>query len=160
MRRLIDTVSCESESENGAYVPWHPGNTSYRLNIRDAHERPEDMKEAAVMMTGSSWTRVQQAHAILSTRPRGLTRTLRLVRNYGVPDQRPAACGDVIPVFTFQMLAGELLTVFGDGEQTHDFVNVDDIAAAEAALGFVPSAAIEGGLAEYAGWTRDEPQRA
>jgi nucleoside-diphosphate-sugar epimerase len=65
----------------------------------------------------------------------------------------------MIPVFTFQMLAGELLTVFGDGEQTHDFVNVDDIAAAEAALGFVPSAAIER-VAEYAGWTRDEPQRA
>lgn len=56
------------------------------LNIRDAHERPEGMEEAAAMMTGVNWVRVQQALEILASQPRGATRTLRLVRDYDVPN--------------------------------------------------------------------------
>jgi UDP-N-acetylglucosamine 2-epimerase len=56
------------------------------LNIRDAHERPEGMEEAAAMMTGLSWTRVQQALEILASQPRDTPRTLRLVRDYDVPN--------------------------------------------------------------------------
>lgn len=44
--------------------------------------------------------------------------------------QRFDAYGNVIPIFVFQALRGERLTVFGDGEQTRDFVHVNDVVAA------------------------------
>jgi UDP-N-acetyl-L-fucosamine synthase len=56
------------------------------LNIRDAHERPEGMEEAAVMMTGFNWARVEPGLEILATQPRGAARALRLVRDYDVPN--------------------------------------------------------------------------
>jgi UDP-glucose 4-epimerase len=54
---------------------------------------------------------------------------LRYFNVYG-PNQRFDAYGNVIPIFVFQMLRGEPLTVFGDGEQTRDFVNVHDVVQA------------------------------
>jgi UDP-glucose 4-epimerase len=54
---------------------------------------------------------------------------LRYFNVYG-PNQRFDAYGNVIPIFVFQMLRGETLTIFGDGEQTRDFVNVADVVQA------------------------------
>lgn len=54
---------------------------------------------------------------------------LRYFNVYG-PNQRFDAYGNVIPIFAFKMLRGETLTVFGDGEQTRDFVNVHDVVQA------------------------------
>lgn len=52
------------------------------INLRDVHERPEGMEEAAVMFTGLSVERVMDALAVLDIQPRGETRALRLVRDY------------------------------------------------------------------------------
>jgi UDP-N-acetylglucosamine 2-epimerase (non-hydrolysing) len=54
------------------------------LNIRNAHERPEGMEEASVMMTGLEWNRIQEALSILESQPRGEERALRVVRDYDV----------------------------------------------------------------------------
>lgn len=54
---------------------------------------------------------------------------LRYFNVYG-PHQRYDAYGNVIPIFAFRMLRGEPITIFGDGEQTRDFVNVRDVVQA------------------------------
>lgn len=56
------------------------------LNIREAHERPEAMEEAAVMMTGLNSVRVMQALAILDKQPLGEERLLRKVADYSMPN--------------------------------------------------------------------------
>ena len=56
------------------------------LNLREAHERPEGMEEAAVMMVGLDIERVRQGLAILATQPRYTDRSLRLVADYTVPN--------------------------------------------------------------------------
>lgn len=54
---------------------------------------------------------------------------LRYFNVYGV-NQRYDAYGNVIPIFAHRILHGQQVVVFGDGEQTRDFVNVRDVARA------------------------------
>lgn len=56
------------------------------LNIREAHERPEGMEEASVMMTGLELERVLQGLAVLESQGRGGERTLRQVSDYAMPN--------------------------------------------------------------------------
>ncbi|MBQ9729271.1 MAG: GDP-mannose 4,6-dehydratase [Clostridia bacterium] len=54
---------------------------------------------------------------------------LRYFNIYGV-NQRFDLYGNVIPIFAKRIYAGEPITIYGDGTQTRDFVNVKDVALA------------------------------
>lgn len=56
------------------------------LNIREAHERPEAVEEASVIMTGLNVARVMEGLRVLETQGRGKDRTLRLVSDYSMPN--------------------------------------------------------------------------
>lgn len=56
------------------------------LNLREAHERPEGIEEASVIMVGVEVDRVRQALAVLADQPRGAKRGLRLVEDYAMPN--------------------------------------------------------------------------
>ncbi len=56
------------------------------LNIREAHERPEGMEEAAVMMTGLGWDRVRRGSTSWPRSRAARSAALRVRRDYDVPN--------------------------------------------------------------------------
>lgn len=56
------------------------------LNIRDAHERPEAMEEASVMMTGLNAERIMQGIVQLQYQQIGSNRNFRMVGDYSMPN--------------------------------------------------------------------------
>lgn len=56
------------------------------LNIRDAHERPEAMEEASVMMVGMNVERIMQALTQLQQQKIGDERNYRRVSDYSMPN--------------------------------------------------------------------------
>lgn len=56
------------------------------LNLREAHERPEGMEEASVMLVGLNHERILQALEIIAAQPRGDTRLLCPVADYSMPN--------------------------------------------------------------------------
>lgn len=64
---------------------------------------------------------------------------LRYFNVYG-ENQRFDAYGNVIPIFAARIARKEPLNIFGDGEQTRDFIDVRDVAAANVAAAENPDA--------------------
>ncbi len=56
------------------------------LNIREAHERPEAMEEASVMMVGLSPERIMQGLVQLQAQEIGVNRNFRRVSDYSMPN--------------------------------------------------------------------------
>jgi len=56
------------------------------LNIRDAHERPEAMEEASVMMVGMNTERIMQGLTQLKYQETGRSRNFRPVNDYSMPN--------------------------------------------------------------------------
>jgi UDP-glucose 4-epimerase len=72
-------------------------------------------------------------YCALFTASRGLPAVALRYFNVFGPRQNPAsAYAAAIPIFIQRALRGEPLTIFGDGEQTRDFISVRDVARANA----------------------------
>jgi UDP-N-acetylglucosamine 2-epimerase (non-hydrolysing) len=67
-------------SEESSILNFHA------LNIRDAHERPEAMEEASVMMVGLNPERIMQGLAALNVQKRSPERNFRKVYDYSMPN--------------------------------------------------------------------------
>jgi UDP-glucose 4-epimerase len=74
---------------------------------------------------------------------------LALANVYG-PRQDPHGEAGVVAIFADRLLRGEPVTIFGDGEQTRDFIFVDDVVDA-----FVRAATRGGGLLLNVGTGRE-----
>ena len=75
----------------------------------------------------SKWTLERYLDMLLPERVR--LKVLRLANVYG-PRQDPHGEAGVVAIFGRSMVREERVTVFGDGEQTRDFVYVGDVARA------------------------------
>jgi len=56
------------------------------LNLREAHERPEGMEEAAVMMVGLESERILQGLEVINSTKNNNERSTRLVNDYSMPN--------------------------------------------------------------------------
>ncbi len=94
-----------------------------QLPIREDHPVEPDSPYGASKLAG-------EKHCLVFTKLFGLqTVALRYFNVYG-PNQRYDAYGNVIPIFVHRVLHRQPLVIFGDGDQTRDFVHVDDVVQA------------------------------
>jgi UDP-glucose 4-epimerase len=74
--------------------------------------------------------KVAEDYLALYRRERGLDYTILALANVYGPRQDPNGEAGVVSIFGSRMLAGDSPVIFGDGEQTRDYVFVDDVVAA------------------------------
>jgi len=104
------------------------------LPVREGHpQRPISPYGVAKKAVGDYLHYYREVHGLEYT-------VLALANVYG-PRQDPHGEAGVIAIFAAKLLARERPTIFGDGEQTRDFVYVDDVVDA-----FVRSTEKAGGL--------------
>jgi UDP-glucose 4-epimerase len=93
------------------------------LPVRESHpQRPLSPYGAAKRAVADYLAVYRELHGIEFT-------ALALANVYG-PRQDPFGEAGVVAIFAAKLLAGEPCTIFGDGEQTRDFVYVDDVVDA------------------------------
>ena len=93
----------------------HPQPESYWGNVNPVG--PRGVYDEAKRFSEAMTMAYQRFHGLS-------TRIVRIFNTFG-PRMRPRD-GRVVPAFISQVLAGEPLTVFGDGSQTRSFCYVDD----------------------------------
>ncbi len=89
-----------------------------------------------------------ELHAGVATLTHGIsTIGLRFFNVYGPRQDPRSPYSGVISIFCDRMLRGEPVTIYGDGQQTRDFVYVDDVV--QALLGAMRSAAVASAPAAF-----------
>jgi len=95
----------------------------------DVLPTPEDHPARATSPYGVSKVAAERYLECWTGLTGGTTLALRLANVYG-PRQNPHGEAGVIAIFCHRLLAGEPCLVYGDGEQTRDYVFVEDVADA------------------------------
>ena len=90
---------------------------------------PEDHPARATSPYGVSKVAAERYLECWTGLTGGTTLALRLGNVYG-PRQNPHGEAGVIAIFCHRLLAGQPCVVYGDGEQTRDYVFVEDVADA------------------------------
>lgn len=94
-----------------------------QLPIREDHPMEPDSPYGATKLAAEklclAYAKLYELEAIC----------LRYFNVYGI-NQRYDAYGNVIPIFAHRLVHGQPLIIFGDGQQTRDFVSVRDVAKA------------------------------
>jgi UDP-glucose 4-epimerase len=90
-----------------------------------------------------------RVHVVQGTRGLIEYAALRFANVYG-PRQGSTGEAGVVSIFTRQMMAGEPVTIFGDGSKTRDYVYVGDVVEAT-----VRAAAGPSGVVANLGWGRE-----
>lgn len=111
--KVLRYVYCSSSEVNGTadVVPMP----------EDYPFQPETIYGAS-KLTGEYYTQVFQRSGWLKTT------IVRPHNNYGPREHYKGVLGEVIPRFILKAMAGEALTVYGDGAQTRDFTYVSETA--------------------------------
>jgi UDP-glucose 4-epimerase len=139
-------------------VPPEPANTTLRDPAASGgtlygDDAPIPIKESAVQRPLSPYGVSKKAAIDYLTAYRELHEleftALALANVYG-PRQDPHGEAGVVAIFAGRLLGGEPCTIFGDGEQTRDFVFVDDVVDA-----FARAATKGGGLVLNIGTGRE-----
>ncbi|SFG72451.1 UDP-glucose 4-epimerase [Halopelagius inordinatus] len=132
-------------------IPCHDVNVDGTLNVLEAartHDARVVVASSAAIYGPPTSTPIEESEPTDPMSPYGIdklaidhytrcyhdlygvdTVALRYFNAYG-PGQSAGAYSGVIDAFFEQARAGEALTVYGDGEQTRDFVHVEDIVQA------------------------------
>ncbi|MGH7310111.1 MAG: NAD-dependent epimerase/dehydratase family protein [Candidatus Rokuibacteriota bacterium] len=97
----------------------------------DVLPTPESHPTRAVSPYGVSKVTAERYLEVWAELAGGRTLSLRLANVYG-PRQSPHGEAGVVAIFTHRLLGGEPCIINGDGEQTRDYVYVDDVAEAVA----------------------------
>lgn len=97
--------------------------TPEHLPVREGHpQRPESPYGVAKKAAGDYLHYYREVHGLEYT-------ALAFANVYG-PRQDPHGEAGVVAIFVGHLLAKQRVTIFGDGEQTRDFVYVDDVVDA------------------------------
>jgi len=122
----INVIKAGVESGCGQFVYINTGGALY--GQPDYSPADEDHPIRPMSAYGlSKWT--LECYLRLLLPPSTLLKVLRLSNIYG-PRQDPNGEAGVVAIFGSRMLRGEDVTIFGDGEQTRDFLYVGDVARA------------------------------
>ena len=129
---LITTTLCELAREN-AYQTLIHFSSSESFGTAQCVPMTEDHPLAP--LTPYAASKAAGDHIVLSyCAAFGIDAAiLRPFNNYG-PRQNDKAYAGIIPIVVNRVIAGEPIEIFGDGEQTRDFIFVKDTAAAALAV--------------------------